>query len=226
MTGRLIELREGVLKKNDTHAQALRQRFAQAGVLAVNLVSSPGSGKTALLELSLRALRERGLRVAALTGDLQTDNDAQRLARSGAPVRQISTGGTCHLEAAMVERHLEGWALDELDILFIENVGNLVCTASYDLGEACRVVMLSTPEGEDKPSKYPPLFCSGSAFVLTKIDLADAVGFDREAAYRALRELQPDAPVFETSARTGQGLDAWLGFLLEQRAALSPASSH
>ncbi len=213
MKPRILELREGILKKNDELARALRERFRQAGVKVVNLVSSPGSGKTLLLEATLKALAERGKKAAALTGDLQTDNDARRLARSGAPVRQISTGGTCHLEADMVERHLEGWQLDELDFLFIENVGNLVCTASYDLGESLRAVLLSTTEGEDKPAKYPPLFSSADAFVITKLDLAEAAEFDRESALRALRELRPQAPVFETSAKRGLGMEGWVDYL-------------
>ncbi len=213
MKPRILELREGILKKNDELARALRERFARAGVRVVNLVSSPGSGKTLLLEATLKALAERGKRVAALTGDLQTDNDARRLARSGAPVRQISTGGTCHLEADMIERHLEGWSLEELDFLFIENVGNLVCTSSYDLGESLRAVLLSTTEGEDKPAKYPPLFSSADVFVLTKLDLAEAAEFDRAAALQALRDLRPQAPVFETSAKRGLGLEPWIDFL-------------
>ena len=217
MNPRIVELRKGVLNKNDELARQLRARFAVAGVYVVNVVSSPGTGKTAFLERSLRDLRERGFQVAALTGDIQTDNDAQRLARSGALVRQISTGGHCHLEADMVERHLEGWELSTLDFLFIENVGNLVCTAGFDLGENFRIVMLSTTEGEDKPSKYPPLFQSGDAFVITKIDLAQAAEFDAEAAHRALRELRPDVPIFETSAKTGAGMQEWIEALIARR---------
>ena len=136
--------------------------------------------------------------------------------RSGALVRQISTGGNCHLEADMVERHLDQWKLDTLDFLFIENVGNLVCTAGYDLGEQLRVVMLATTEGEDKPSKYPPLFSSGDAFVITKIDLAEAAEFDREAAHRSLREIRAEVPIFETSAKKNLGMDVWLDFLIEK----------
>ncbi len=199
-------------------ARGLRDEFQRAGVFVVNLVSSPGSGKTSFLEATLKALKERGYRVAALTGDLQTDNDARRLLRSGALVRQISTGGNCHLEADMVERHLDEWQLDQLDFLFIENVGNLVCTAGYDLGEQMRVVMLATTEGEDKPSKYPPLFSSGDAFVITKIDLAEAAEFDRVAAHRSLRDLRPEVPIFETSAKKNLGMDEWLHFLVEKSA--------
>lgn len=153
MTTRIVELRQGILKKNDELARDLRSRFQSAGVLVLNLVSSPGTGKTAFLERTLRELREGGAKVAALVGDLETDNDARRLAASGAPVRQINTHGICHLEAEMVGKHLDGWNLAELDFLFIENVGNLVCPSSYDLGEKIRVALLSVTEGEDKPLK-------------------------------------------------------------------------
>lgn len=217
MNPRILELRKDLLNSNDEQARELRQRFRKAGTLAVNLVSSPGAGKTALLEATLTRMIASGLRVAALTGDLQTDSDARRLARSGAPVRQISTGTTCHLEAAMVVQHLQGWELEELDFLFIENVGNLVCTAAYDLGEDLRVVLLSTPEGEDKPAKYPPLFQSADVFVIHKIDLAQVVDFQREAAHQALHDLRPGVPILETSTRTGQGLDDWLKWLHDQR---------
>jgi hydrogenase nickel incorporation protein HypB len=220
MTTRSVELRQGILKKNDELARGLRGRFESAGVLVLNLVSSPGTGKTAFLERTLRELRGRGSRVAALVGDLETDNDARRLAASGAPVRQINTHGICHLEAEMVSRHLEGWEgveLGQLDYLFIENVGNLVCPSSYDLGERVRVALLSVTEGEDKPLKYPTLFNSADAAVITKMDIAEAVGFDREAAHRNIREIRPDIRTFETSAKTGSGMDAWLEYLKEQK---------
>jgi hydrogenase nickel incorporation protein HypB len=221
MTTRIVELRQGILKKNDELARGLRGRFESAGVLVLNLVSSPGTGKTAFLERTLRDLRGRGSRVAALVGDLETDNDARRLAASGAPVRQINTHGICHLEAEMVSKHLEGWdgvELGGLDYLFIENVGNLVCPSSYDLGERIRVALLSVTEGEDKPLKYPTLFNSADAAVITKMDIAEAVGFDREAAHRNIRAIRPDIRVFETSAKTGAGLDAWLDYLAEEKA--------
>ena len=179
MTTRIVELRQGILKKNDELARGLRERFTSSGVLVLNLVSSPGTGKTAFLERTLRLLRERGSRVAALVGDLETDNDARRLAASGAPVRQINTHGICHLEAEMVGKHLEGWdgvELGQLDYLFIENVGNLVCPSSYDLGERIRVALLSVTEGEDKPLKYPTLFNSADAAVITKMDIAERGG--------------------------------------------------
>jgi hydrogenase nickel incorporation protein HypB len=220
MTTRIVELRQGILKKNDELARGLRARFEDAGVLVLNLVSSPGTGKTAFLERTLRELRGRGARVAALVGDLETDNDARRLATSGAPVRQINTHGICHLEAEMVNRHLENWegiVLGGLDYLFIENVGNLVCPSSYDLGERIRVALLSVTEGEDKPLKYPTLFNSADAAVITKMDIAEAVGFDRETALRNIREIRPGIRIFETSAKTGAGNDAWLSYLEEQR---------
>jgi hydrogenase nickel incorporation protein HypB len=206
---RIVEVRQGVLKKNDVLAAALRERFRRAGVRVVSLVSSPGAGKTALLQETLRRLRPRG-RVAALVGDLATDNDARRLAQAGVPVRQISTGTVCHLEAAMVESALADWDLAALDLLFVENVGNLVCPSSYDLGEDLRVVLLSVTEGEDKPLKYPTIFNSADIAVITKIDLAEAVGFAREEALHNLREVRPGLEVLETSARTGQGMDGWL----------------
>jgi hydrogenase nickel incorporation protein HypB len=170
-----------------------------------------------LLEKTLAELRERGHRVAALVGDLETDNDAKRLAQSGAPVRQIKTDGRCHLEAAMIRTHLEGWALNELDFLFVENVGNLVCPASYDLGEAVRVVLLSVTEGEDKPLKYPTMFNSADAAVITKMDLAEACEYDRETALRNIREIRPSIEILEVSAKRGVGMEAWLAFL-ERRA--------
>jgi hydrogenase nickel incorporation protein HypB len=217
MTTRIVELRRGILKKNDELAAGLRQRFTAAGVLVVNLVSSPGTGKTALLERTLRDLRTRGLRVAALVGDLETDNDARRLAASGAPVRQINTHGICHLEAEMVGRHLEGWELGGLDYLFIENVGNLVCPSSYDLGERIRVVLLSVTEGEDKPLKYPTMFNSADAAVITKMDIAEPCGFVRALALKNINEIRPGIRVFETSAKTGSGMEEWLDYLVEER---------
>src|SRR5580658_1123997 len=221
MTTRIVELRQGILKKNDELAAVLRERYMHAGVLVLNLVSSPGTGKTAFLELTLRRLIERGAKAAALVGDLETDNDARRLAASGAPVRQINTHGICHLDAEMIGRHIDGWAgveLDGLDYLFIENVGNLVCPSSYDLGEKIRVALLSVTEGEDKPLKYPTLFNSADAAVITKIDIAEPCGFDREMALKNINEIRPGIRVFETSAKTGAGMEEWLGYLIEMRA--------
>ncbi len=217
MTTRIVELRHGILKKNDELARGLRGRYEAAGVLVLNLVSSPGTGKTAFLERTLRDLRVGGANVAALVGDLETDNDARRLAASGAPVRQINTHGICHLEAEMIGKHLEGWELADLDYLFIENVGNLVCPSSYDLGEKIRVALLSVTEGEDKPLKYPTLFNSADAAIITKIDIAEPCGFDRSAALKNINEIRPGIRIFETSAKTGAGMADWLGYLAEQK---------
>ncbi len=218
---RLVEVRKHVLKQNDVVARALRTRFHGAGVFVVSLVSSPGSGKTAFLEKILTQLRAR-YRVAALVGDLATENDAARLARSQAPVKQIITGTLCHLEAAMVQNAVEAekWNLGELDFLFIENVGNLVCPSSYDLGENLRTVLLSVTEGEDKPLKYPTIFNSADVAIITKIDLAEAVEFDREAALRNIQAVRPGMRVFQLSAKTGVGLDEYLEFLAERLAEL------
>ena len=217
MTTRIVELRRGILKKNDELAAVLRRQYTDAGVLVLNLVSSPGTGKTAFLERTLRELRERGSRVAALVGDLETDNDARRLAASGAPVRQINTHGICHLDAEMISKHLDGWALAGLDYLFIENVGNLVCPSSYDLGEKIRVALLSVTEGEDKPLKYPTLFNSADAAVITKMDIAEPCAFDRELALKNINEIRPGIRIFETSAKTGAGMEEWLDYLQEER---------
>jgi hydrogenase nickel incorporation protein HypB len=221
---RIVEIRKGVLKKNDILARELRERFSRAGIGVVNLVSSPGSGKTTLLEKTLTLLSE-GASVAAIVGDLATENDARRLARSGVPVHQIETDGICHLDASMIQRALESIPLDGLDYLFIENVGNLVCPSSYDLGESARFVLLSVTEGEDKPLKYPTIFNSADVAVITKIDLAEAVGFDRDAAYENILAVQPGMEIIETSARTGDGMDAWLERLRSVRSVASPSPS-
>ena len=210
---RIVHVRQNILKRNDELAHHLRQRFQAAGVFVVSLVSSPGSGKTAFLEKTLTLLKQQQHRPAALVGDLATDNDAARLARSQAPVKQITTGTLCHLEAAMVEKALEDWNLNELDYLFIENVGNLVCPSSYDLGENLRLVLLSVTEGEDKPLKYPTIFNSSDVAVVTKVDLADAVEFDWNAANANIQAVRPGMPVLRVSAKTGQGMDAWLASL-------------
>jgi hydrogenase nickel incorporation protein HypB len=217
---RIVEIRQNVLKKNDLLARDLRKRFQRAGVYVVNLVSSPGAGKTTLLTETLTRLGRR-YRVAALVGDLATENDAQRLRRSGAKVRQIITGTVCHLEADMIERTLEGWDLEDIDFLFIENVGNLVCPASYDLGENERVVLFSVTEGEDKPVKYPTIVNSADVAVITKIDLAAAVGFERDRFYEALNEVRPGILVLEVSVRTGEGIDEWISRLEAEREALN-----
>jgi hydrogenase nickel incorporation protein HypB len=217
MTTRIVELRQGILKKNDELARGLRGQFEAAGVLVLNLVSSPGTGKTEFLQRTLRELRNSGARTAALVGDLETDNDARRLAASGAPVRQINTHGICHLEAEMIAKQLEGWKLSDLDYLFIENVGNLVCPSSYDLGEKTRVALLSVTEGEDKPLKYPTIYNSADVAVITKMDIAEAVGFDRAGALRNINEIRPGIRIFETSAKTGAGMAEWLAYLAQSR---------
>lgn len=214
---RILEVRTRILKHNDEVARAMRHSFEQAGVLVVNVVSSPGSGKTRLLRETLGRLRAAGAAVAAIVGDLETDRDARRLAESGAPVRQIETHGLCHLEAEMVRRELVDWPPTPIDYLFVENVGNLVCPTSWDLGESLRVALLSVTEGEDKPLKYPGLFNTADVALITKIDLADACEFDRAAALAALAAVRPGMSVLETSAKTGAGLDEWLAFLAARR---------
>ncbi len=214
---RIVEVRAGILKKNDELARVLRQRFEEAGVYAINLVSSPGTGKTALLETTMRELIAGGARVAALVGDLETDNDAQRLTRSGADVKQINTHGRCHLEAEMLNEFLDAWDLSQLDYLFIENVGNLVCPSSYDLGEATRVVLLSVTEGEDKPLKYPTIFNSADVALITKMDLAIPCDFDAAAAHAAIQSVRPGMRVIELSSKTGVGMTEWLDALAEGR---------
>src|SRR3984885_2985859 len=212
---RLVEVRQRVLRQNDLLAEGLRDRFHKAGVFVVSLVSSPGTGKTALLEKTLSMLG-RQHRVAALVGDLATENDAARLARSGAPVRQIVTGTVCHLEAAMVDKALAGWDLREYDFLFIENVGNLVCPSSYDLGEDLRLVLMSVTEGEDKPLKYPTIFNSADVAMVTKNELAEVVEFDWEVARKSIESVRPGMQIFRLSAQTGEGMDEYLNFLSQQ----------
>jgi hydrogenase nickel incorporation protein HypB len=213
---RIVEIRTKILKQNDIAARVLRERFERAGVYAVSFVSSPGSGKTMLLEKTLRALRQE-YRVAALVGDLATDNDACRLARAEVPVRQITTGTVCHLEAEMVRTALDDWSLDELDFLFLENVGNLVCPASYDLGEALRIVLFSVTEGEDKPLKYPTIFNTADVALITKSDLAAAVDFDADAAAKNIQAVRPGMQILTVSAKSGDGMPEWLKLLESRR---------
>lgn len=212
---RLVEVRRNVLKQNDVIARALREQFRAAGVFVVSLVSSPGSGKTMFLEKTLTLLQPQ-YRVAALVGDLATDNDAARLARSKAPVKQITTGTLCHLEAAMVQTALQEWDMHKLDFLFIENVGNLVCPSSYDLGENLRLVLMSVTEGEDKPQKYPTIFNSADVAVITKNDLAAAVEFNWEAARKSIESVRPGMLTFRLSGKTGAGMQDYLDFLSQR----------
>jgi hydrogenase nickel incorporation protein HypB len=212
---RLVEVRRNVLKQNDVIARALREQFREAGVFVVSLVSSPGSGKTTFLEKTLTQLQPQ-YRVAALVGDLATENDAIRLARSKAPVKQITTGTLCHLEAAMVQNALQDWDLHQLDFLFIENVGNLVCPSSYDLGENLRLVLMSVTEGEDKPLKYPTIFNSSDVAVISKNELADAVEFDWDTARKSIESVRPGMQIFRLSAKTGEGMRGFQDFLAER----------
>jgi len=212
MIPRIVELRTRILKKNDELARQLRREFADLGVLVVNVVSGPGAGKTELLTRALGELAAR-YEVAAVVGDLATDNDAARLATSGARVRQILTGTMCHLEADMVRDAIAPWDLRGLDFLFIENVGNLVCPASWDLGEDLRVLLCSATEGEDKPLKYPTLINTVDLVIFSKMDLADAVEFDLKLAEGNVQRARPGAPTLRLSAKTGAGVDRWLEFL-------------
>ena len=208
-------VRKRILGKNEQLAQELRAAFARHGVLAANVVGSPGSGKTELLRVTLSALRETH-RPAAVTGDLATENDARRLAQSGAPSVQILTGTACHLEAQMVSTAIEAWDLADLDFLFIENVGNLVCPTSFDLGEDLRVLLVATTEGEDKPLKYPTLINTADAVVISKMDLAEPVECDVELLERNVQEVRPGAAMFRVSAKTGQGMEPWLQYLVDR----------
>jgi hydrogenase nickel incorporation protein HypB len=202
-----------VLSENQRIAASLRDRYREHGVVCLNLVSSPGSGKTTLLERTLSLLDPED-KVAVLTGDLQTENDAARLGRYGFPVQQITTGTICHLDGGMIERALERWDLDEIDLLLVENVGNLVCPSSYDLGEEAKVVLLSVTEGEDKPLKYPSMFAKAELMVLTKVDLLPHLAFDIEQARRNARQVHPDMEIIELSCKTGEGMGTWLSWLL------------
>lgn len=212
---RIVEVRKNILKQNDVIARRLRERFQHEGIFVMSLVSSPGSGKTLFLEKLMSVLRHK-YRVAALVGDLATENDALRLARSGAPVKQITTGTLCHLEASMVEQALNGWDVGPLDVLFVENVGNLVCPSSYDLGENLRVVLMSVTEGEDKPLKYPTIFNGADLAVITKMDLAAAAEFDSLSLERNLQLVRPGIRIVCVSAKNGDAMDSCVDFLEAQ----------
>jgi hydrogenase nickel incorporation protein HypB len=201
-----------VLSENDRLAAELRKRYRDQNIFCVNLISSPGSGKTALLERTLASYIP-GHSVAVLTGDVQTDNDARRLSRYGFPVRQIVTGGTCHLDARMIDRHLNEMGFQGPGMLLVENVGNLVCPSSYDLGETAKIVLLSVTEGEDKPLKYPGIFHRASLMLLTKTDLLPHVDFSPDLALENARKVHPDIEYIALSSRTGEGFDKWLHWL-------------
>ena len=212
MSTQRVQVETKVLNENQRIAAALRTRFEQSGTLVLNIISSPGSGKTSLLERTLASL-PLGVHVAVLTGDIQTENDAQRLQQFGFPVKQITTGGTCHLDARMIERGIAGWDLNEIDVLFIENVGNLVCPSSYDLGEAAKIVLLSVTEGEDKPLKYPSIFFKSELMVLNKIDLLPHVPFCIEEAIENARRTHPGMEVILISCINDEGLNDWIRWL-------------
>jgi len=211
--GRTLSVERSLLEVNDHQAWHNREDFLQKGVFALNLMSSPGAGKTRLLERTLDDLSAK-FRMAVVVGDLQTDNDARRMQGRGAPVVPITTGTMCHLEANLVHRACHELDLDALDVLLIENVGNLVCPASFDLGEAARVVLMSVTEGEDKPFKYPPIFKLADVVLLTKLDIAEAAGLDVDLAVKNICDVAPQAELVQVSARSGVGLDAWYDFIL------------
>ena len=211
-----MDVQQKVLSENDRLAGGLREKLRCNGVYCPNFISSPGAGKTLLLERTLELL-PRDTRLAVLTGDIQTDNDAQRLARYGFPVRQITTGGSCHLDARMIERALGEWNLETLEYLFIENVGNLVCPASYDLGENDKIVILSVTEGEDKPLKYPATFARAGLVIINKIDLLPYVSFDLALAKENVRKVHPEAEILDISCTARIGFDDWLSWLESKR---------
>lgn len=211
-THRTLSVEQGILDKNDRLAERNRGYFHAKGVYVLNVLASPGAGKTAFIERTAADLGQR-VRLGVIVGDLATENDAVRLRGRGIPAIQITTGSVCHLDAEMVSRGIERLDLSALRVLVIENVGNLVCPAVYDLGESARVVLLSVTEGEDKPLKYPVMFRSAQVVVVNKMDIAEAAGFDRETALRNVRRAAPAAVIFEVSAKTGQGMDAWYRYL-------------
>lgn len=213
-----IAVETKVLNENQKIALSLRERFREHKILVVNIISSPGSGKTTLLEHTLERM-DPARRVVVLTGDLQTENDAARLRRWKFPVKQIITGGTCHLDAKMIEKHLADWPLDSFDLLIIENVGNLVCPTGYDLGEHAKIVMLSVTEGEDKPLKYPSIFVKSELMLLSKVDLLPYVPFDAAVAKQNARSVHPGIEIIETSNK-GDGLDQWMQWLDAKLAAV------
>jgi hydrogenase nickel incorporation protein HypB len=219
-----VLLEKKVLSENDRIATELRERFREHGTLCLNLISAPGSGKTSLLEKTLGNLPHTE-RVAVLTGDIQTENDATRMRRLGFPVKQITTGGTCHLDAGMIERHLADWQLQDIDLLFIENVGNLVCPSSYDLGEAAKIVLLSVTEGEDKPLKYPSIFFKSELLIITKTDLLPYVPFNIGAAEENARRVHPEMEIVRVSCTRGDGLQQWLTWLRQRKRAQQTARS-
>lgn len=210
-----IRIMQNVLKANDKKAQEIRQLLKDKGITLINLISSPGSGKTTLLEKTIPLLKEK-YRIAIIEGDLETDRDAKRLEKFGVPVVLINTCGACHLESISIEKALNDLNLDELDIIFVENIGNLVCPSEFDIGENFKVALLSIPEGDDKILKYPLLFQEAKAVILNKIDLIDFMDFDKNIVYQDLAKINPKIKVFETSAKNQTGLDEWIDWLQQQ----------
>ncbi len=220
-----VELHEKILAGNDRAARHNREHFVEAGVLALNLMGSPGAGKTAVLEATARAAAAKGWRLGAVSADLATDNDARRLDKAGIPSRAITTGQACHLDAELVHRSLHGFRWDLTDVFFIENVGNLVCPAIYDLGQAANVVVLSVTEGEDKPLKYPVMFKAADLVLLTKVDLVPHLDVDLAKVHDALARVMPRPETIEVSARTGKGIDAWVAWLDRLKARVAPGGA-
>ena len=211
-----VEVLKGLLDANDHEALHNREHFERHNVLAINLMSSPGAGKTALLEATIEALGD-DVRVAVVEGDLETENDAERIRAKGVPAIQISTGSACHLDAHLVHTALHDLELDDVDVVFIENVGNLVCPASFDLGQHINVALLSTPEGDDKPAKYPVMFRAADLVLITKSDLLEVLDdFDPAAAERCVRDIANPAPIFNISSKTGLGMDTWLDWVRQE----------
>ncbi len=212
----IITLERAVLKKNDEVAAENRAEFKKRGIFSFNLLSSPGSGKTSILEKTIERLKDE-LKIAVIEGDVQTNLDAQRIAKHDVPVIQVVTNGTCHLDAKMIQDALPSLALDELDIVIIENVGNLICPSSYDLGEDVKIVIASTTEGEDKPLKYPAMFRKAEVMIINKIDLLPYVPFSMEAIKRNALRINPNLRIFETSCLTNEGIDTWCEWIVRRR---------
>jgi len=210
-----INIEEKVLSKNIKKADALRELFKEKEIFVLNLVSSPGSGKTSILEATLIGMKNE-YNIGVIESDLQTENDTERIRKTGINAVQINTGGACHLEAEGIGKTLENFDLDRLDFLVIENVGNLVCPSSFDLGEDCKVVVVSTPEGDDKPVKYPSMIHVSSAMIVNKIDLLDYLDFDIEKCIAYARGINPDLDFFNVSCKTGEGIGTWTDWLTKQ----------
>lgn len=211
----LISIKEEILSENRELAGELRGKLNQEGVYLVNLMSSPGSGKTSLIVQTLRCLRD-SFRMAVIEGDVDSAVDAERVAREGVPAVQLKTGGSCHLTAAMVEKGLGALALESIDLLFLENIGNLICPVGSDTGAHLNLAILSVPEGDDKPLKYPRIFQTADAFIVNKTDVLDYFDFDVEVFRNRLKRLNPGAPIFEVSCKTGEGVDGWCGWLQDR----------